>query len=776
MRAWRAAWCVALLAAGTGAWAAPVTPHFELDRASGQVTVLAGKLLLVAAPTIKADGQVTPAGEVTGVERGRATGPGLGAGSQQRVTYRGALGTLTLALTEYPGRPYLSAQARFVPSRALALEELRPLDTGEAAGLRLAPGEVRILENGHDLWLDDELRLLPATQASNSNWSHALYRVGPGRAVVAGFLTNRRAITQLRSRPQGEGLAWAAACSYDPAKALQPGEELTSELLYLDAATGEPLAALERFGEAIARANGITPWPARDIPACWDSWNSRYHTQISETNMLENARWVARHLRPYGMRWFQIDDGYQRAVGDWEPNARWAHGMRWFVDQVHGLGLKVGVWIAPFTLHREVPLAREHADWLLDKYAFTPVHEDRVVLDTSLAPVQEWVTQTLHRYSYDWGFDCLNEADYIYQALFGERYRGGMTRAEAYRAGLAAIKRGVKPGTFILGFNPCGLGWGLLDGVRAGDDTGPHWQSGKDTWAWGPKEVAVALARRYYLNHRVYEYDPDAFYFAHADTMKRWGVSEPLSMDTSKAWATLCGLAGGVIKVGDAFVDLSPAETAVVRRVLPPSGVSAQPLDLFTRQYPRLWRLVGRTARPWLVLGVFDWDEPAESGPLALEAGEVGLEPGREYAAYDFWAKRAFTFSLAGGGRLQVSPARRACTLLAIHPVLGRPQYLATDRHVTMGALSLRSESWDPRIRTLRGAMRADPGTAQAVTFLLPEGKRIASRSFTGARVAGESYRPVGPGAGMTGSRGVLYTVRLEVTGSTVRWTLGGGR
>jgi len=745
-------------------------PGFRIDAGTGMVSIVVGEtpLLSMAAPALKVNGHSQGAGRLTALVNRQVDLPGLGPGCQQRATYRSPVGELTVAYTRYPGKPYLTVRAEFAAGREeAALEEIRLLDTGaEGRLLFAAASDMRILENGHDRWQDQEVRLLSGDQASNSNWSHALYQVSSGRVLVAGFLTHERALTSLHTWAQGDRLTWAAVCAFDPARRLQPHQRISSELLYVDAVTGQPLAALEGYAERIAAVLGIAPWPVDDLQAHWDSWNTRYHTGITPENMIENARFVARHLKPYGMRWFSIDDGYQRLVGDWRPSARWGD-MRRFARQIHALGLKIAIWLAPFDVHADSEIARQHPDWTLEVYDFAPLKAEWRVLDTSLPEVQRHLQETARRYTHQWEYDSFNEVDYIYDALFGKQYRGDMTRSEAYRAGLKAMRRGAKPGTFIHGFNPCGLGWGLLDGMRLGNDTGPHWRSG-ERWCWGPKDLVGVAARRYYLYHRVYLPDPDAFYFAHPATIKRWNVSDTISMETSQAWATLNGLLGGMIKVGDAFVDLTPEQVSVVRKVLPPTGVSARPLDLFLRQYPRVWQLRSPRGGPEQVLAVFDWDEPGESGPLTLTARELGLAPDRSYLAYDFWGQRASVFR----GELRAAPRPRTCTLLAIRPALSRPQYLSTDRHVTQGLLRLEGEQWDAPRQLLSGAMKADPGTEQTVVFFLPAGvttARTPSREeFSGAAVLGQETQPIAEAA--PGS--LLFTVRLRVTGPRIEWRL----
>jgi len=759
-------------------------PSFKVDRETGLVSVFSDNIEVIhqAAPKLKIVGKKVSAGKLVSLTKQKCCISGLGWGEQQQAIYRGAAGELILELTQYEGKPYLTVCAKFTAGeKRVEIEEIYLLDTGNDGGLLYASSDgIHILENGHDLMNeadgDTDVRLLDGRFESDSNWNHAIYNVLTGRALVAGFLTHEHALTHLQTNTKLDNIHWAAACLYSPPKKIKPREQIVSELLYLDLATGDPFAALEGYADRIAAVNDITPWPVQDIQAIWDSWNTHYYTHITEKKMLENARWVAQHLRPYGMHWFGIDDGYQIRHGDWRGNADWPNGMSSFADSIHAMDLKAAIWIAPFVVHAESEIATNHPEWILDVYEFAEIPSDWRVLDTSRSDVQQWLEATARRITYDWGFDSLNETDYVYLALFGKTYFNDMTRSEAYRAGIKAFKRGCKPGTYVHGLNPCGLGWGLNHGVRTGNDTSPHWQSGEH-WSWGPKNVAAMAARRYYLNHRVYLLDPDAFYFAHPATIKRWKVTETLSLETSKAWATLVGLQGGITKVGDAFINLLPEEVAVIRKVLPPTGVSARPLDLFLRQYPRLWQLWAQTGNPWQVLAIFDWDEPGESGALILEAEQIGLEKGRQYVAYDFWNDRAFVFT----GTLNADPPKRECQLLAIHPSFDRPQYISTDRHVTQGTLTLGNEHWDDHNRILYGEMKANPKTEQALMFYLPSMQggdnynEPVRKTFSGADVLEIQTQPVFSQNGSLADKsecGIHYTINLAVKDCRISWRL----
>ena len=91
-------------------------------------------------------------------------------------------------------------------------------------------------------------------------------------------------------------------------------------------------------------ASAETTMPAMARPA-----PSRPESDRS-AGFLANAEFMARHLKPYGMEWVQIDDGYQQTFGDWQGNHLYPHGMQWLATQIRRLGLKPGIWIAPYAI------------------------------------------------------------------------------------------------------------------------------------------------------------------------------------------------------------------------------------------------------------------------------------------------------------------------------------------------------------------------------------------------------------------------------------------
>ena len=92
----------------------------------------------------------------------------------------------------------------------------------------------------------------------------------------------------------------------------------------------------------------------------WCSWYSLY-TGIDEARLLK----ILADLGDLPFDVFQVDDGWQVAIGDWEPNAKFPSGMDGMAAQIKATGRKAGLWLAPLLVVPSSSLYHAHPDWLL---------------------------------------------------------------------------------------------------------------------------------------------------------------------------------------------------------------------------------------------------------------------------------------------------------------------------------------------------------------------------------------------------------------------------
>ena len=53
----------------------------------------------------------------------------------------------------------------------------------------------------------------------------------------------------------------------------------------------------------------------------WCDWFFTFE-HVTEEEMIRNAEFAARTLKPFGLEYIQVDEGFQRWHGDWEGNTR----------------------------------------------------------------------------------------------------------------------------------------------------------------------------------------------------------------------------------------------------------------------------------------------------------------------------------------------------------------------------------------------------------------------------------------------------------------------
>jgi hypothetical protein len=601
-----------------------------------------------------------------------------------------------------------------------------------------SPADVWILENGYKFMFDFFVRVVRGDELMNSNWNAAFFDRTTHRTSLIGFITADKGMVSVRSYFDKESSTsmgtWNGVsqiktdASYDPSISIAPGESFESERLFVGVSTEpQPHPTLERFADAVAEQYEIKNWDA-PIPTGWNSWATIYHHGINEENILENARWAAANMLPFGMTTFQIDDGWQIVNGDWEPNEKFPHGMKWMAGQIAALGFTPGLWIEPFCVSSDSAIAHEHPDWIVRKnpMAETLMPKDWLILDLTHPEVKIWLGDLFRKIGRDWGFKTI-KIDFIYYALLGKNYYNpDISAVQAYREGIQIIREALPDDAFLLAVGvPVANGAGLVNGMRLGLDITPNWQDDEGYAAQGIKPMVRNLARRYYLNHRVWINHPDMFYLGSPEETERWGSR--LTLDEARCYATLASLVGGITKIGDSFIGLDEAQTDLLRRLLPVYPDSARPLDLFERLYPEKWHLpIRKQELQYDVVALFNWGRNRRWGvleeetekPMEVRFAELGLSSTRKYLVTEFWSGKymgVFTESFTD----TLPP--RSVRVYSIHEVGNSPQFIGTNRHITQGATDIESVKWDALSGKLSGTQKVDPGFDYKIMIFVPE-------------------------------------------------------
>ncbi len=283
----------------------------------------------------------------------------------------------------------------------------------------------------------------------SSSWHAAFHMPASQETLVVGYLENRDAEGQIlaswdmsRVWRQGQpAFDLTARSLYHRAFVLPPGRRVSSGRCLVLLAP-DPFTGLEEYAALCGRLHHVQLKP---ILHGWCSW---FYTRIqaTEEEQLRNAAFIAQHLKPYGMQWVQIDDGYQRAFGDWEANELYPHGMAWLATEIRRLGLQPGIWIAPYAVSEHASLVQTHPEWLAhdaegNLQTTASTRGVRYILDITHPGARQWLRELIHTIVDVWGYDFI-KIDFVEWTLLAiERYYDPtVSRAQAYRLGMETMR------------------------------------------------------------------------------------------------------------------------------------------------------------------------------------------------------------------------------------------------------------------------------------------------------------------------------------------------
>ncbi|MFH1539834.1 MAG: alpha-galactosidase [bacterium] len=559
-----------------------------------------------------------------------------------------------------------------------------------------------------------------------------------GRCLLAGFVTADRQLSQVDFKSRRGYFHHLRAVSRGEGGVVKPGGRLESEelLLCYGSAGGEAKLhqvynhLFETYAEITAERMNAAQWDR--APVGWCSWYS-YFWKIDEEKILKNLEEAKELRRRLPLEVFQIDDGYQRALGDWlEPNDNFPNGMKWMAGRIHEAGFKAGLWLAPFFAERKSNLFKQHRDWFVHRDAHRlrwaglwprpPLGVDSVyALDTTHPEALGWLEELFCTICRDWGYDYV-KIDFIYNAaLDGVRHDRNATRAEAFRRGLEAVRRGAGSDRFILGCgSPQMAAVGLVNGMRTSGDTAPSWFDlpGRVMGIKAGPGVFPAShvgAHRYFTN-KLWVGDPDVL-------MTRSRRTSLTSVEIL-THASMVALLGGTLMISDDLSRLSEESVSLAQRLTPPLPCSAVPLDMFEEPTPSLYLLTPpNDYAGGVILGVFNWSRTSAGRTVPLDL--LGFPDGRPCHVFELWSERYFGIveGELDAGRL----GPHSCLLLAVRPATGGPQttlvpqLVASTFHFTMGGVEVRSHEYVKDTRRLRVKLELPGERSGTLYFHVPE-------------------------------------------------------
>ncbi|WP_430379013.1 glycoside hydrolase family 36 protein [Streptomyces sp. B1-3] len=424
------------------------------------------------------------------------------------------------------------------------------------ASVPLDPRRARVHEEGWQSWSPSGAYGLgdKPYRPTNDNWATVCYR--PGVTVPEGVF-------------QGEGLLALDPGDGSPVRlwaAPEPTRAVPSIRLTVDGSHAEVTAdgPVKEFTGTDIQAT-LAEWAAglgveapRPAPTVWCSWYE-YFTEVTEDDIHENLRAMDTLDLPIDV--VQIDDGYQKALGDWLTLSGCFRSREAIADAIRARGRRAGIWTAPFLVDPASDLAAEHPDWLVEDLSGGFLHagrnwgHDLCVLDTTHPEAAAWladVFRTLRSEGYDYF-----KVDFLYAgALEGVRHTDA-DALTAYRDGIRLIREAIGPDAYLLG---CGApilpSVGLFDAMRVSPDTAPHRRPEAGDFSQpGQDPAEFTGAGRQWQHGVLWVNDPDCL------------MARP-AVETRERWAAHVAATGGLMASSDRLLSLDQWGVQTTRRLL----------------------------------------------------------------------------------------------------------------------------------------------------------------------------------------------------------------
>jgi len=560
------------------------------------------------------------------------------------------------------------------------------------------------------------------------------------------------------------GSDWVLSVDYPARVVVTPlADAADSASFRVEASGGEiALRFRPRFYQRHRGLSHYRPWtyrPWRESVAGWTSWFA-FYDRVTEADIRRTADVLSETLLPFGYRYLQIDDGFQRApIGvpaNWlRTNDKFPSGLDGLRQYIARRGLLAGLWTNTAFHDRAWALANPryfipspdggpaYGNWV----GYVMDGSNPATLGDLVRPVYDSLARQGWRY---FKVDALRHLRYEgYNSHADVFRRRRLDRVEVFRGFVQSVRDAIGPGSFMLAsWGPRPELAGIVNACRLGDDG----------FGYG------GFAQYNSFNNVVWRNDPDHIEISEPDAYRATTLTsltgsllmltDPPEVYRSARAEAARRAAPVLFTLPGQVYDVDPSRTDRLRGVdTEVSGAGPRPFEADQRLGQSLYLLdLNRPFERWSVLARTGGAEDP------IEFADLGLRDGSEYFVFEFWSR-----SLLGSFQRAFSPGpvdqRFQVQVFCIRERVERPQLLATSRHVSCGGVDLRDVAW--RGDTLAGRSDVVGGDAYELYLTEPAGYRFQEAVADGAQVTG------------TERAGALRIVRMRAAESaTVTWSV----
>lgn len=577
------------------------------------------------------------------------------------------------------------------------------------------------------------------------------------RALHLGFITFDSQNTVLRFEYEESGFQTLQAVCDFQGLILPPGSSVATETLMIEVSE-DFHESLHHWADRVATHYQPQIWPT--IPAGWLGWSwvDAFNVENYEEVMLRNCRAIRRRLGGFdiGYVWESIGnirDGLPGAWLEWDYN-NFPHGHEFLVEELRKLDFILGFWCGAFwlvnTLEDKVAQLSEamlkldgqpavaSAEWGYGASAKLPREQRPCIysLDPTHPKTKEFIANVFATYR-EWGIryymvDFLNAIAYPNEGVpYNEHYDTSLARGpQVLREGLRTVRKAAQSDTYLQSSSgPTIQNTGYVDACRVGNDYGEGRAINPESYFY--PATFVINGANFWTSHSYASGNMAGYYYTHRklylnDSGNVMTLDKPVPLCEAQIVATIFGMCGGPVMLGDDIDRISEERLALIKKVFPRTPEVAVPVDLFDRplpDYPRLFLNQVRTEwSAWDVISILNYDDDPLTLPVSL--ARLGLDPDAKYRLWEFWNEQ-YLGTVSGEFRAVVPP--RSARIYRLSKLTGYPWVLGTDMHVMQGQVELSEVVWDRATLTLSGQATRPAGNVGNVFISAPRGLAVAN-------------------------------------------------
>lgn len=212
----------------------------------------------------------------------------------------------------------------------------------------------------------------------------------------------------------------------------------------------------------------------------WCSWHW-FGSNINQDIILNQAKFIAKNRRTFPVEYILVDDGWCK-WGDWlEPDTKkFPLGMKHLAQDIKKLGLKPGIWIAPFLAAFSSHLFHRYPEWftrdshgnIVEGTKVGPldfmIPSKRGILDLRNPKVQTYLKKVIDSLE-DWGYQLV-KLDFLYAGHYNPTFLTSEKPDQLLNDFLRSIKRS-HPNIYTIACgSPLKSAISAVDAIRISDD------------------------------------------------------------------------------------------------------------------------------------------------------------------------------------------------------------------------------------------------------------------------------------------------------------------